>query len=399
MPGRLDRLVMALLQNGRQLARFAFAFGPSRSLIVIGTTCASLYGGTVAVNAAARRWPLPEAVMSVLQILGLIAMPSNSIALQGISPVLVDTQPNAMLVVTVDADPPSGLWIVDERGQGVGQDPASGLSRLEMNDAQYSGHGTNPQEIDIAHATGSYSVQILSPHQSTYRLTARLELYGIVTSSDQANGQSVPDRPVQFVANVGPSGDLHLQQPQRPSPRGPVAPRESEKIDKPAPASPTPGPSLAPQAVPVGGVRVAPAARSQPSSRTIQRPSPAPTRGPALATGGVAVAAEPPPYPPAALPAPANQPPQAALPSPPVLAVPASPPPPSPTDRLATIISLGQAASRSLKIDSQAVAVGSGGGDGAQRQPHGEPGKAQGHSDQSEGHGGGRGHGKSHGDH
>jgi hypothetical protein len=210
------------------LGGHALAILTSRSVVVICTSCAILYAGF---------WGL-----AVLQANGLIstALPipvSDSVVLQraggnlqqsSLSPQEAQQRDAALaqsqtapsdasntgtsdspFTLDLQTAPPVELWVSDDKGGQVGTNPETGLVRLQLADASYSGRGSSPQLVSIPHALGQYHVQLLGAANGQFQLTVRVFRGDDIDHAVQfsGSGQVFEDTLLETLANVGQDQD------------------------------------------------------------------------------------------------------------------------------------------------------------------------------------------------
>ncbi|MHB8620551.1 MAG: hypothetical protein ACYDAG_13420 [Chloroflexota bacterium] len=290
----------------RSAGRRALDVLTSRTVVVIATTCAILYAAFWVVallqsnGLISTALPIPVADQVVLQRSGgqlrPAALSSAELAqrqrgLQSArqAPAAAGhaADPSSSLTLEIQSAPPVELWVTDGHGGEIGADPTTGLVRLNMPAASYSGIGSTPQLISIPHASGRYSVQLVGTANATYGLDVRLfrgtDVRHAITY--HGTGQIFQDTVLETSATVG-------ETPNQP-PTLKLLPVQVVIAGKvPASSSPSPSPSSSPAGASASGSPSASPASANivvpPVSvvRPVTRPRPLPASGVAPLAGG-----------------------------------------------------------------------------------------------------------------
>lgn len=164
----------------------------SRSVVIVSTTCAVIYAGVwIAallqsnglINA---NLPVPVSDQVVLQR-GGGEMRQSAVderdkeqrerglaQSQTAPPGTAGPGSPSALTLEIQTGPPASLWVIDERGGEIGTNPDTGLVRLQIRNASYSGRGTDPQLVSIPDASGTYRIQLLGTANGSFSIRVRV---------------------------------------------------------------------------------------------------------------------------------------------------------------------------------------------------------------------------------
>ncbi|GEM_PF-3534343 len=215
---------VSLLQLAAVIGERLLALVTSRFVVVVSTTCAVMYGGLwVAAllqhNGVVGRWlPVPVADSVILSRSGAELRPGEPDAAQldARRQALAGSQvaPGAAggdssLTLEVQTAPPVDLWITDDSGGEIGTNPETGLVRLQIPEASYSGRGTDPQLVSIPHAAGRYHIELLGTTTGTFQVLVRLFANDDVDHAVQyaGKGEVFEDTLLQSDVGVGTNAD------------------------------------------------------------------------------------------------------------------------------------------------------------------------------------------------
>jgi hypothetical protein len=260
----LRALTRAMHWVGGRLLDFLTA----RSVVVISTTCAVLYGafwfvGVLQANGLVST-ALPIAVADEVILRRSGAQLHSAAALNqeqqaqrertlAAAQTASDDPSNAnaasRVTLEVETAPPVDLWVFDDSGNGVGTNPETGLVRLQIASAAYSGKGTSPQLVSIPHASGTYHIQLASKGTGHFNLRVRSFIDDDVSNATEysGGGDVFLDTLLQSDASVGMADDG--------TPKMEVSSVGVVLAGDVPPPSPSPSPSL--QASPDGQVAAA----------------------------------------------------------------------------------------------------------------------------------------------
>jgi len=283
---RFDEGLRAFTAGLRWLGGRIVDFLTARSVVVISTTCAVLYGAfwfvgvlqangmistalpiAVADDVILRRSGAqlhsaaglnPEQQAERERTLASAQTASNKPADDAASPVTLEVQ----------TAPPVDLWVFDDSGNGAGTNPETGLVRLQIPGAAYSGKGTSPQLVSIPHAEGTYHIQLIGRGTGHFDLHVRSFLGDDVSNATEyaGSGDVFLDTLLQTDATVGANDD------------------GTPKLDVTSVgvvlAGDVPTPSLSPSVAPSPDSQVAAVEASPPPAVPVLAPAPVAVRPP-----------------------------------------------------------------------------------------------------------------------
>ncbi|MGI9149096.1 MAG: hypothetical protein ACR2IK_21535 [Chloroflexota bacterium] len=293
----------------RLLGEHLLTFLTARSVVVISTTCAILYAlfwgvGLLQVNGLiSTALPIPVADAVILRRSGAQLSPAavgaNEKAVRDQALAQAQTasdSPNAdtssPITLEIQTGPPVDLWVSDDHDNGVGTNPETGLVRLQIPGAAYSGKGTDPQLVSIPHGSGTYRIQLLGHGLGHFDIRVRAFVGGNVNDATvfAGSGDVFPDTLLQSEASVSLSddgkpnlvvgsvrvvlaGDVPSPSPSPTPSASPASSPESAPPDSQVAAAEVQGPVAVAQAAPVF---VPPPAPNNGPPRVF-RPQPPPT--------------------------------------------------------------------------------------------------------------------------
>lgn len=244
-----------------------------RSVVVAATTCAILY-----------------AVLLSVQVFQT-ALPRQSHPHPTASATVAATQgARSSLTLDIRSDSMVQLWTVDASGNEVGLNPTSGLVRLGIAGAAYSGRGVYPQLVSIPNARGTYHVYVKLLSGGSFKVAFDL-------SSGSASGQAEKVQEGQLA--IGDTAELAVAVGSDPD----GSPRLDVSMLEPGSAVPArlPGeseghpPAVVPKGAPTGPL--APESWWSPFPGVVKVPIPSvltPRIGPASPRIGIPVVISPP---------------------------------------------------------------------------------------------------------
>ncbi|MDE3075421.1 MAG: hypothetical protein KGJ86_08330 [Chloroflexota bacterium] len=290
--GSVAALGRHILVGAQTAGRLIMAVLTSRSVVVVSTVCAVMYAGlwvtaTLQANglistalpvAVSDRvvflrggGPMRQAALSPAEL----AKRGKALAGASTAAAAAGAQSSPM-TFEVQTDAPVELWVTDQKGGEIGTNPKTGLVRLQIAGASYSGRGSHPQLISIPHASGQYQIQILGESNAGYQLAVRLFAGDDVDHATEysSTGQVFEDTLLQTSAGVATDADGKPQlavSPVQVVVAGAV-PSPSPSPSNFASPSPSPEPSSAVAAVEVQRPRVV----ARPAAPAVVRPNPRP---------------------------------------------------------------------------------------------------------------------------
>lgn len=199
----------------------------SRFVVVVSTTCAILYAGVwlvglLQVNGLVSTF-LPFAVSDsvILQRSGASLRPASvgaseltqrQQALAGAKTAPgggVAAPSKAPMTLEIQASAPVNLWVMNNQHQAIGVNPQTGLVRLEIPGAKYSGAGRDPQIVSIPHASGVYQVQLIGTGAGQFELRVRAFRGSDVRNATEyvGKGEVFPDTVLQTQAVISAKKD------------------------------------------------------------------------------------------------------------------------------------------------------------------------------------------------
>jgi hypothetical protein len=301
LPGSANRssLIHALSSAGSR----ALSLLTSRAVVVVSTTCAVLYGAFWVLallqtnGLISSRLPIAVADSVILNRSGANLRPAalgeQELAARNAAMASAQTASDApqtaaaateqSFTLEVQSAPPVELWVMDAKGQAVGTDPQSGLVRLQLPGASYSGHGSSPQLVSVPNASGTYTIQLIGAGTGQFQLSVRVFEGQDVDHAVQfsGSGQVFDDTLLQTTAavSVKDDGTPDLQvSPVQVLVAGNVPPSPSAS----ATASPSASASASAAASPAASVEAATVVNQAPAPARIVgpvavvRPSPVP---------------------------------------------------------------------------------------------------------------------------
>jgi hypothetical protein len=212
-----SRLAHLLATSGRSLSGRAVDLLTARNTVVVSTSCGIVY---------ALAW-----LLALLQTNGLISTPLPVLLADAViigpsggplrpaslspeeqapptdrSPGEPANQARSVAKVTlqIESQSPAHLWVLDDHGRRIGTDPETGLARLQIDGASYTGKGTSPELIAIPNADGDYRVQMSGRTTGSYDLHVRLLVDGDIQRVVQyrGTGEIFADTVLQTIARV-----------------------------------------------------------------------------------------------------------------------------------------------------------------------------------------------------
>lgn len=250
--------------SGAFVGRKLLGLLTARSVVVVSTTCGILYALTWLVallqtnGLIATPLPFPVADQVILGRSGGPMRPLSAPAGQQIEPAAgaqrqsaVDAAQASSVTLEIQAQSPDDLWVIDSHGGTIGTNPETGLVRLQIAGATYSGRGTSPEIITIPNAQGTYRVQLSGQNSGSYELQVRSFAGDDIEHAVKyrGNGEIFADSVLEALANVATrddgSPDLQVSAVQvLVGGHPPEAPAPANALSSP-PASPAAGVSLA----------------------------------------------------------------------------------------------------------------------------------------------------------